>query len=96
MTDLLTAIASLRRPRILVRAARSGLGDYDRPRDLRRLIRDGDLPGPDAALRRLLAEEDRLEETRRSGDASYSMTRHIEVMIAMMAESTALPRKALA
>lgn len=89
-SDLLAAITSLRRPRLLIRAARAGLGDYDRIRDLRRLVRTASTPGPDAALRQLLEEEHRLESIRQTGDASYSMTRHVEVMIAMMAEAAAL------
>lgn len=88
--DPLAAIAALRRPRLLIRAARAGQAEYDRTRDLRRLVRSFDIPGPDAALRRLLHEERRLEATRQRGCASYSMTRHVEVMIAMMAEAAAL------
>jgi len=89
-SDPLAAIAALRRPRVLIRAARAGLADYDRLRDLRRLARTSDIPGPDAALRRLLDEEGRLEATRQAGDASYSMTRHVDVMIAVMAEAATL------
>ena len=92
MTDLTAAIAALRRPRLLIHAARNGLADYNRCRDLRRLTRLPQTPSPDRALRHLLAEEDRIEETRRAGDASYSMTRHIELLIAMMAEAAALRR----
>lgn len=88
-SDILAAIAALRRPRLLIRAARAGLGDYDRIRDLRRLVRTRDTPGPDVALRHLLEEEVRLEATRQTGDASYCMARHVEVMIAMMAEAAA-------
>ncbi len=88
--DPLSVIAALRRPRLLIRAARAGLGDYDRTRDLRRLVRTTEVPGPDAALRRLLDEEGRLEATRQAGDASYSMTRHVDVMIAVMAEAATL------
>ena len=40
----------------------------------------------------LLAEEERIEATRQAGDASYSFVRHIEVLIAMMAEVRLLPR----
>jgi len=94
MTDFLSLLANLRRPRLLIRAARFGLCDYRRDRDLRRLI-DGS-PSPDRALPRLLCEEERLEETRRSGDAAYSVGRHIDVLIALMAEARLLPRDARA
>ncbi len=38
MTDFHTVLANLRRPRLLIRAARFGLQDYRRDRDLRRLL----------------------------------------------------------
>lgn len=85
MTDTQSRFAALRRPRLLVNAARLGLTGYRRDRDLRRLI-DAILP-PDAAVPRLLGEEARLEEFRISGDATYSVARHIEVLSALMAEA---------
>ena len=39
MTDLATILAALRRPKILIRAARAGVVDYRRERDLKRLLR---------------------------------------------------------
>jgi hypothetical protein len=92
MTDIFTLVAELRRPRLLIRAARHGLADYNRARDLRRLMLVTPVPTPDRALSALLAEEERVEETRRSGDASYSIARHIELLIAMMAEARLIPR----
>ncbi|WP_240794004.1 DUF6477 family protein [Pseudorhodobacter turbinis] len=38
MSDISTILANLRRPRLLIRAARHGIQDYRRDRDLRRLI----------------------------------------------------------
>jgi hypothetical protein len=38
MSDFVARLSSLRRPRLLLHAARFGLGDYRRERDLRRLI----------------------------------------------------------
>jgi Family of unknown function (DUF6477) len=89
-TDFRALLADLRRPQLLIRAARCGLTDYRRDRDLRRLL-DGQ-PSPDRAVRRLLSEEERLEEIRKTGEASYSVTRHIEVLIALMSEVRLLPR----
>jgi hypothetical protein len=91
MSDFCKAIATLRRPRLLVRAARLGLGDYRRERDLRRLI--GDTAAPEAALPRLMDEEERLDQSRRRGDATYPVTRHIEVLIALMAELRMFPAR---
>lgn len=92
MPDLMTSVSDLRRPRLLVCAARAGVSDYSRSRDLRRLMRSSHAPAPERALSELLAEEERLETIRLSGDASYSFVRHIELLIAMMAEVRLLPR----
>lgn len=90
MTDFRALLSDLRRPRILIRAARCGLTDYRRDRDLRRLLDSA--TAPDRALPRLFCEEERIEETRRNGDAGYSVSRHIELLVAMMAEASLLPR----
>ena len=37
-----------------------------------------------------------MEQTRRAGDAGYSVARHIEVLIALMAEVRLLPRSTTA
>ncbi|MBN2906468.1 MAG: hypothetical protein JXJ18_07160 [Rhodobacteraceae bacterium] len=87
MTDLPTPLVTMRRPRLLVRAARFGLGDYRRERDLARLLQ-GSRPASSAAvLDRLLDQEERMEETRRAGDAGYAIGRHIELLIALIAEA---------
>jgi len=92
MSDLSAAFRSLRRPKLLIRAARLGLEDYVRDRDLARITRSEVPPPPGRALDRLMAEEDLLERTRRAGDAGYSVTRHVELLIALMAEARLLPR----
>lgn len=94
MTIADTPLNALRRPSLLIRAARFGLADYRRERDLRRLTNSGTLPSPHRALGILMSEEDALEQTRRAGDATYSITRHIEVLIALMGEARLLPRDA--
>ena len=90
MTDFRALLSDLRRPRLLIRAARFGLAEYHRERDLRRLLTNP--TSPERAVPRLLQEEEQLEETRRAGDATYSVARHIEVLIALMAEVRLLPR----
>lgn len=92
MSDFCSLLTGLRRPRLLIRAARHGLEEYRRDRDLRRLIGGHGVPTPIDALPRLMWEEARLEEIRGKGDASYSLVRHIEVLIALMAEARLLPR----
>ncbi len=92
MTDLIQLLSSLRRPRLLIRAARFGIADYNRDRDLKRLMRVPAAPSPQRALSRLISDEAVLEENRASGDASYSVAKHVDILIALMAEARLLPR----
>ena len=92
MTDFRNLLSDLRRPALLLRAARFGLTDYQRDRDLKRLLRESAAGGPEKTLPRLLHEENLLEEIRRAGDARYSLTRHIEVLIALLGEANLLPK----
>lgn len=87
MTDFAAMFAALRRPKILVRAARSGVLEYRRERDLKRILR-GIRPGArGAALEPLMAEENRLETNRAAGEATYSIQRHVAVLTALIAEA---------
>ncbi|MDA8585981.1 DUF6477 family protein [Rhodobacteraceae bacterium] len=87
MTDPQTYIASLRRPRLLVRAARLGLADYNRDRWLRRLMPGEATPRPGQAFHALAEREDIMNQSRLNGDAAYSVARHIELLIALIDES---------
>lgn len=87
MTDLATVLSALRRPKILIRAARAGVVDYRRERDLKRLLRQSRSTAPQQAIGSLLAEETRLEDTRTAGEATYSIQRHVAVLTAILAEA---------
>jgi Family of unknown function (DUF6477) len=87
MTDPVNLLSGISRPSLLIRAARFGLGDYRRERDLKRLISDAPQENPATVLPRLLAQEERLEESRRSGALAYSLARHVEVLVALMFEA---------
>jgi hypothetical protein len=93
MTDFRMIFENLRRPRILMQAARLGLAEYRRERDLRRLVTCGS--SPEETVHTLISEEERMERTRLSGDAAYSISRHIEVLIALLAEARLLRRGGL-
>jgi Family of unknown function (DUF6477) len=90
MTDCNLRLATLRRPRLLMQAARSGLGDYRRERDLRRLLKG--TQSPSQTVPSLIEVEEDLEATRLAGEATYSFAHHIEVLIALMAEAQLLRR----
>jgi hypothetical protein len=90
MRDTFAILETIRRPRLLMQAARHGLAAYRRNRDLRRLI--GAETSPLQAITQLIAEEGRAERTRLSGEADYSASRHIELLAALIAEASRLPR----
>ncbi|MHA6347052.1 DUF6477 family protein [Roseivivax sp. CAU 1761] len=70
---------TLRRPRLLVRAARMGAEGYRRDTDLPRLL--GSLPaGLEAALDRLIEIEADLDQARRGARAGYPPARHVAVL----------------
>lgn len=94
MTDCRTLLATLRRPRLLMRAARFGLGEYRRERDLRRYVVGP--ASPEETVTSLITVEARLEATRVAGEAGYSVARHIEVLIALLAEAQLLRRNEMA
>jgi hypothetical protein len=92
MNEIGNSLNSLRRPRLLVSAARFGLSDYNRSKDFRRITRGEDVPPPDRAVRRLMALEADQEERRVEGAANYSVGRHVDILIALMAEARLLLR----
>lgn len=85
--QIIAELACLRRPRLLIRAARCGQDDYSRGRDLKRLVDAQILNRPEAVLLHLYRTEAQLDEERRAGVAHYDLTRHVEVLIALMAEA---------
>ncbi len=92
MTPTTSRLTNLRRPRLLIRAARHGLGDYDRDSALGRLIDRDPRQTSDDIVRALLAAEAEIESHRKSGQAIYSLTRHIELLVALMCEARRLSK----
>ena len=87
MTDIHSQMTALRRPRLLVRAAKFGLSDYVRDRDLKRMFAPEAPPRPGLAVAPLIAREAEIEAVRQSGGAAYSAVRHVEVLTALIAET---------
>lgn len=90
MTTDLKSLAHLRRPRLLIRAARIGAAEYRRDVHLRRHLGYGRLPSSRAALGALAEMEAALDVQRREARATYSAARHVDVLIAMMGEARIL------
>jgi hypothetical protein len=90
MQDIHTLLANLNRPRLLMRAARIGAQDYRRAGHLPRILGYGQLPRHGETLMRLVDIEAQLEEQRKTVDATYSLIRHVDVLIAIVGEARAL------
>lgn len=96
MTESISRLSGLKRPRLLIRAARAGTAHYLRSRDLARILR-GPVPlSPGVVLDMLIEEEARQERLRRQADAGYDIGHHVELLIAMLAEAQLLPRPVMA
>ena len=90
MQDILSMLQALRRPVLLMRAARIGAEDYRRATHLPRLLGYGVLPRHGAALMKLMEMEAGLNDQRTGGDTSYSLVKHVDVLIAMVGEARVL------
>ncbi|MGI3211005.1 DUF6477 family protein [Roseovarius tibetensis] len=87
MQDVLTALGGLRRPPLLIRAARIGMAHYNRSVHLARHLGDGPLPRAGDALMRLMEIEAGLECDRKDRATFYRAARHVDLLIAMMGEA---------
>lgn len=90
MKDIHTLLASLHRPRLLMRAARIGAQQYRREGHLPRLLGYGILPRHGQALLKLVEMETEVERLRVEQDPAYGLTRHVDLLIAIVAEAQAL------
>lgn len=90
MLDLNSMVRTLKRPSLLVRAARFGLDDYRRDRILRRILKTEDVPPTGSALLQLLDLERDLNERRKLHSAEYNASRHIILLTAIMGEARLL------
>lgn len=85
--ELSARLEGLVRPRLMIRAARFGMEDYRRDRDLKRIFKAAAPKSNSHALLMLMDAEERLEETRLTDDANYDIVRHVDLLIALMAEA---------
>ncbi|MEP1767469.1 MAG: DUF6477 family protein [Sulfitobacter sp.] len=90
MKDIHSLLATLHRPRLLMRAARIGAQEYSRNGHLPRLLGYGALPRPAEALMRLIDIEAELERQRIGNEAAYRIVAHVDVLIAIVGEARAL------
>jgi hypothetical protein len=87
MKDINSHINALKRPKLLVSAARHGIDTYDRTIHLARYIAIHPLSGPGAALMHLFEIENEMNTARREKRGNYAPSNHIDVLVAIMAEA---------
>ena len=90
MQDVQAQVIGLKRPHLLVRAARFGVDEYVRDAHLRRCLQVETVPTPRRALVRLLDIEKQLNSERHTKSGAYSIARHIDILVAIMGEATML------
>lgn len=90
MKDILSMLNDLKRPRLLIRAAKLGVDEYRRETHLPRHLGYASLPRSGQAVMRLMEIEAVMNEMRSTGNASYSLVKHVDVLIAMMGEARLL------
>ena len=87
MIDIHTRLATLKRPRLLARAARFGVDDYRRDVHLRRILQSDGLPRTADALMQLFDIEAEMNAARLARSGNYAPSRHVEVLIAIAGEA---------
>lgn len=89
MCQISNDLQNLRRPGLLVDAASHGVENYERRRDLRRMLRVAIPPTARLALEKLIPIEADLEKRRKTKAATYSLSRHVDILVALLAEARA-------
>lgn len=85
MLDIMSLLETIRRPRLLMQAARHAM-QASRARPAAKGS------NPATRIARLITEEEKLERIRIAGEADYSVARHVELLAALIAEASRLPR----
>lgn len=87
MKDINSHINELKRPKLLVSAARHGVDTYDRTSHLSKYVPIQPLPGPGVALMQLFEIEREMNNARREKRSTYAPSDHVDVLVAIMAEA---------
>ena len=90
MLDIHSRINNLRRPNLLVRAARFGVDAYNRTVLLARYLSVDPAPSPASVLMQLFEIERDMNNARLAKAGRYQVSRHIDVLVAIMAEAQLL------
>ncbi|MEO9824957.1 MAG: DUF6477 family protein [Paracoccaceae bacterium] len=96
MTSPQQLLQSLNRPKLLVRAARVWVPEYNRERSMRRIFPGIVPPTPGRGFDALMEQENAIDQLRREGAAAYSSARHIEILVALIVEARLAPELKMA
>lgn len=86
MQKYIVRLSKLRRPRLLMRAARIGAQEFQRQSQLPRILRNKNLTDEEQVVSELIDIECEIEERRVSGNLDYSISQHVDILTALLAE----------
>lgn len=90
MRSIAQSLSSLKRPKLLVSTAKIALQKFKRETTLERIFGYDISDDPATVLETLYETESAINFQRKTGDATYSIARHISVLTALMHEAKAL------
>ncbi|MGB0960212.1 MAG: DUF6477 family protein [Halocynthiibacter sp.] len=91
--DVFSVLETMKRPKILMLAARHRVADYTRDKDLRKLTRTDYMPGPSEALLLLISLEKSMNHKRVEQDGTYNVYRHVDVLGAILGEAVHMKKR---
>lgn len=87
MTIKSTPLAGIRRPRILIEAARIGGRKYRRKTALNQIFKAKRPQSQNALILALRDRESEIEQLRQLGDGTYRAQKHVQILTALIVEN---------
>ena len=91
--DVFSVLETMKRPKLLMLAARHRLKDYTREKDLKKLTHTDYLPGPSEAILLLVSLEKTMDLKRTEEDGTYNVYRHVDVLGAILGEALLMKQR---
>lgn len=93
MTKAIATLSNIKRPKLIIRAARSGTSQYQRSRFIKQYPSLSPKHSSETFLNRLLIEENEINQSRHNDDPAYNVRKHIAVLTAILAEANSIPQQ---
>lgn len=84
MNNIQTQLNALQRPKLLIRAARVGVKDFQAYRDLRKINGSAEQKSTPKLIDALFLEEFQLNDERLQNDPAYNVRNHIRALTALI------------